>query len=215
MLILHTIPESLYCAKTRILLRYKGLKWAEVQPPGGYGSEEYKIHIPSGNLPASIDGDLKLADSEAIAEYLEENFPIPCALPKKIKIRAKVRELSRFHDTRLEPIVRKLFRIFEGAELVTNQIKAIDMQLNKRLNQLDQMLQDYLPLGYSNLCFANCGYAITFLWVEKLAQYIDLDLKFGENISTHKRHMETLPSIQEELLSYTPILEKFLAAEFS
>ena len=71
MLRVYSIPVSLYCAKLRILLRHKGLDWEEVMPPGCYGSDEYKRIVPSGNLPALVDNDLMLGDSEAIAEYLQ------------------------------------------------------------------------------------------------------------------------------------------------
>ena len=68
MLTVFTVPVSLYCAKLRIVLRHKKLEWREELPPGGYGSDAYKQIVPSGNLPALRDGDLLIADSEAIAE---------------------------------------------------------------------------------------------------------------------------------------------------
>ena len=94
MLTVYAIPLSLYCAKIRILLRHKALEWREIPPPGGYGSDEYKQIVPSGNLPALIDGDLMLADSEVIAEYLNEVFPDPPMLPADNHRRAKARERS-------------------------------------------------------------------------------------------------------------------------
>ena len=109
MLTVYAIPVSLYCAKLRILLRHKKLAWQELPPPGGYGSDEYKKIVASGNLPALLDGELMIADSEAIAEYLNEKFPDAPMLPVEIDKRARVRERSRFHDTRLEPEVRILF----------------------------------------------------------------------------------------------------------
>ena len=111
MLKIYSVPISLYCAKLRIVLRNKELEWEELPPPGGYGSDEYKKIVPSGNLPALIDGQLLIADSEAIAEYLEEMHPSPAMLPAEPDLRAKTREIGRFHDTRLEPELRKLFKI--------------------------------------------------------------------------------------------------------
>jgi glutathione S-transferase len=105
----YAIPASLYCAKTRICLRHKHLIWTELPPPGGFGSDVYTSHIPSGTLPGLIDGETTLGDSEAIAEYLEEAYPSFPMLPKTINDRAKIRELSQFHDTRLEPCIRALF----------------------------------------------------------------------------------------------------------
>ena len=81
MLAIYSVPISLYCAKLRIVLRHKKLEWNEQAPPGGYGSDEYKTVVASGNLPALVDGSLVIADSEAIAEYLEEKYPVPAMLP--------------------------------------------------------------------------------------------------------------------------------------
>ena len=49
MLTMYAIPPSLYCAKLRILLRFKGLEWTEIPPPGGYGSAEYRALVPAGS----------------------------------------------------------------------------------------------------------------------------------------------------------------------
>ena len=75
MITLYNVPVSSYGAKVRIILAHKGIEWTELAPPDGYGSPAYRAVIPSGTVPAIIDGDLKLADSEAIAEYLDELVP--------------------------------------------------------------------------------------------------------------------------------------------
>ena len=41
-------------------------------PPDGYGSEVYRAIIPAGTIPAIDQDGFRLADSEAIAEYLDE-----------------------------------------------------------------------------------------------------------------------------------------------
>ena len=109
MLILHAVPVSLYSAKLRLVLRAKGLAWDERPPDGGYGSAEWLARIPSGNLPVPVHDRLTIADSEAAAEYLEEVFPDPPLLPADPALRAHMRMRGRFHDTRLEPELRRLF----------------------------------------------------------------------------------------------------------
>ncbi|MCH1474257.1 MAG: glutathione S-transferase family protein, partial [Alphaproteobacteria bacterium] len=104
MITLYNVPVSSYGAKVRIILAHKRIEWTELAPPDGYGSAAYRAVIPSGTVPAIIDGDLKLADSEAIAEYLDEAHPTPAMMPEDAAARAHAREISRFHDTRLEPI---------------------------------------------------------------------------------------------------------------
>ena len=92
MITLYNVPVSSYGAKVRIILVHKGIEWTELAPPDGYGSSAYRAIIPSGTVPAIIDGDLKLADSEAIAEYLDEHVPAPPMMPADPESRARARE---------------------------------------------------------------------------------------------------------------------------
>ncbi|WP_420547796.1 glutathione S-transferase family protein [Curvivirga sp.] len=214
MLKLYAIPESLYCAKTRILLRHKNLEWEEILPPGGYGSDEYKTYIPSGNLPALKVDDFTLADSEAIAEYLEQQYPSPACLPSHIRNQAKVRELSRFHDTRLEPCVREFFGIFNGEKLEIPKIQQITQKLNLLVHQLDQLLNEYMSFHNGSLTLADCGFPITFLWVKKLEPYLGIRVPLPPSIQNYLSMAYSIPAVQAELNSYQPILEQFLAEEF-
>jgi len=138
MLTVYTTSESLYCAKLRVLLRHKGAKWQESEPEGGCGSEAYRKLIPSGTMPALVDGSLVIADSEAIAEYLNEKIPTPNMLPADPAARAKCRERSRFHDTRLEPEVRKLFAHIAPGARDTNGVANQNEVLNLRLQELSR-----------------------------------------------------------------------------
>ena len=110
----YTTPVSNFAAKVEIALRLKGVAFAAVPPPGGYGSAAYKAIVPAGTVPAIVhqmcSGDgLVLSESETIVEYLEEAFPEPPLLPEGAAARARCRQLARFHDTRLEPPLRALF----------------------------------------------------------------------------------------------------------
>lgn len=212
MLTLYAVPVSLYCAKTRILLRHKRLRWDEVAPPGGYGSDTYKEIVASGNLPALVDGDLLIADSEAIAEYLEERYPAPSALPDDPADRARVRELSRFHDTRLEPELRKLFPHIrpdrQDRELSRQQGEA----LNARLGQLARLL-DSRPAAGTALTLGDCGYPVTFLWMASLDPILGLDLVWPDAVTAYRDRVEALPAAAGELAEYQPRLLDWLAQQ--
>lgn len=131
MLTLYSIPHSLYCCKTRVLLRAKGLTWEECAPPGGATSPGYRALFPFGNLPGIVDDGFALSDSEAIAEYIEETRPLPALLPVAAQARARVREKSRFHDTRLEPALRGLFPLVANPDpaAVTLAMTALNPRL--------------------------------------------------------------------------------------
>lgn len=212
MLIIYSIPLSLYCAKLRILLRHKNLQWKEILPPGGYGSGEYKKIIPSGNLPALVDGDLILADSEAIAEYLNEKHPQPPMLPEDIKLRAKTREQSRFHDTRLEPELRKLFPFIDETkrnnEIIRNQSELITL----RLNQFSQLLNNYHSID-SQLTLGDCGFAITLVWIEALTPKLDLKIEWPDAIIQYKKNLTQHQAVSDELTSYRPYLDEWLDSQ--
>ncbi|MEP2556189.1 MAG: glutathione S-transferase family protein, partial [Rhizobiaceae bacterium] len=167
MLTIYAVPISLYCAKLRIVLRHKQLEWTEVPPPGGYGSKEYKALVPAGSLPALDHDGFLIGDSEAIAEYLNETFPIPDMLDGSAQKRAKIRELSRFHDTRWEPSVRALFPL-----IATANRDEVTLQQNwaAMVNRLEQMTP-LLPDHAGDLTLADCGLVITGLWVKELAAH--------------------------------------------
>lgn len=208
MLRLYAIPESLYAAKLRIVLRHKGLAWEEVLPPGGYGSDEYRRHVPSGNIPALVDGDLLLADSEAIAEYLDERHPEPAMLPGDAAARARVRERGRFHDTRLEPALRALFPHLPPrsppADLAARQGAA----LTARLAQLAQMLG---PADGTRLTLGDCGLPVTFAWMEALDGPMGLGLTWPDAVTAYRTRVLAQPAVAAEMAAYLPALRAFLA----
>ena len=206
MLKVYAVPISLYCAKLRILLRHKSLDWQEELPPGGYGSAAYREVVPSGNLPALVDGALLIADSETIAEYLNEKFPEPAMLPANIEARAKVRELSRFHDTRLEPALRALFPEVPEAKREPRNLNTKTEALSHRMHQL-AMLVDGAP---RDLSLADCGFAISFTWISMLEAHLGLDVPWPTSVTAYQGWLEQCPAVATELADYRPKLETWL-----
>lgn len=208
MLTIYAIPVSLYCAKLRILLRHKQLQWREVPPPGGYGSDEYKQIIPSGNLPALVDGNLTLADSEAIAEYLNELHPNPSMLPKDLAQRAKIRELSRFHDTRLEPELRALFpHIYPDNRnplVAAKQSQSLTLRLQQLATMLGSLERN------DDLTLADCGFPISFEWIEALIPILSLEIDWPDAITAYRGYLNHHPTVAAELADYRPKISNFL-----
>jgi len=208
MLKVYAVPVSLYCAKLRIVLRHKQLEWEEIPPPGGYGSEEYKALVPGGSLPALEHDGLLLSDSEAIAEYLNEAFPEPDMLPGGAAGRTKIRELSRFHDTRLEPALRKLFRFIGNTGKPDQQVADIWAELKERLTQIE----DLLPQSRPQLTLGDCGIPITCCWIDALSKHFGYEAGIGSRMKTYLALLSGHKAVKDELAAYRPRLEEWLAS---
>lgn len=214
MLLLYATDHSLYCAKTRILLRHKGLEWTEEPPVGGGGSDAYKQIVPSGNLPALVDGDLVLSDSEAIAEYLEEAYPDIRMLPDELDARAKARERSRFHDTRLEPALRALFPIVKAGGGTAEQIDAATDGVTARLNQLALMLDD--PLARTGMfTLGDCGNPVTFDWIDAICGGLKAHIEWPEQVIAYRQWLDTIPAVTTEMELRHPIMSEWVTSRLS
>ena len=202
MLTIYSTPESLYCSKLRILLRHKQAQWQEITPDGGCGSKQYRDMIPSGTMPAMIDGDLVIADSEAIAEYLNEKIPHPAMLPESLTSRAKCRERSRFHDTRLEPEVRVLFPHIgpdqAGSEVSVRQSE----MLSDRLAELSKLLESDETLDLNRLTLGDCGFPISFAWIDALIPAMGLQIDWPKAVQAYRVKIESHAAVSDELRQY-------------
>lgn len=210
MLTIYSTPESLYCAKLRILLRHKQARWRELEPEGGCGSADYRQLIPSGTMPALIDGGLVIADSEAIAEYLNETIVEPAMLPDDPCARAKCRERSRFHDTRLEPEVRKLFPHIAAATRDTSIVKVQAEIIGTRLQELSRLLASDEHLDPQALSLGDCGFPVCFAWIDAFVPILGFDLDWPENLCEYRAGIEAHAAVATELAAYAPGMVRWL-----
>jgi glutathione S-transferase len=75
-----------------------------------FGDERFTQISPLRRIPVLLDGDLAIADSSVIAQYLEETHPEPSVLPRAPAERARARFIEEFADTRMADVF--LWRCF-------------------------------------------------------------------------------------------------------
>lgn len=209
MLTIYSVPVASYCAKLRIVLRNKNIIFNELPPPGGYGSNEYRRIIPSGNLPAMIHNGFMLSDSESIAEYLDEFFPSIPMMPSTIKLRAKAREFSRSHDTRLEPAVRKLYPEVEFSTRNIESVELTGFEISKQLAALALLLSKN-PIDADKLWICDCGFAVTFAWIKAFENSLGLTVDWPDEVKQYDLRLLGFKVVSDELSAYLPAMNKYL-----
>jgi glutathione S-transferase len=110
---LFTHPLSPYSAKVRVALAEKALHYDEVSLPITRNAvldkpAELLAINPRGQVPALVDGDVRLYDSTVINEYLESRYPEPALLPADLPARARARQLEDHGDWLLAGCVGEL-----------------------------------------------------------------------------------------------------------
>jgi glutathione S-transferase len=107
-IILYEHPLSPYAQKCKIALGEKGIAFEAKVPQafgtGATGDQGFIAQNPRHEVPALVDGDLRIFDSTIILEYLEDKWPEPPLLPKDPAERARLRMLEDVMDTQYEAI---------------------------------------------------------------------------------------------------------------
>jgi glutathione S-transferase/maleylpyruvate isomerase len=209
MLTIYSVPVAVYCAKLRIMLRYKSIPFEQLPPPGGYGSDEYRAIVPSGNLPAMIHDGFMLSDSEAIAEYLEETFLDMPMLPNTVKLRAKAREFSRSHDTRLEPAVRAIYPQVAYLTRDAGAVQIGGLTISKHLSSLALLLEKN-PLDTNKLWLCDCGFTVTFAWIRAFQDAVNLPVEWPQIVTDYETRLKEFEVVSGELEAYRPAMDAYL-----
>jgi maleylacetoacetate isomerase len=103
---LYTYYRSQASFRVRIALNLKGIAREDSflhLEKGDQFDAAYRAINPQMVVPTLIDGDIKLYQSLAILEYLDEAYPEPPLLPSDPLARAWVRGLALINAARLAP----------------------------------------------------------------------------------------------------------------
>jgi len=98
---LHQFRHSAFCEKVRLVLAVKRLPYTVVEVTPGLGQLALFRLSGQRQVPVLVDGPEVIADSSAIAQYLEANNPSPALLPADPGERARVLLLEDWADTAL------------------------------------------------------------------------------------------------------------------
>ncbi|WP_068826496.1 glutathione S-transferase family protein [Pseudomonas sp. BMS12] len=149
-LIVYGAPLSPFVRKLRLCLLEKGLDYQlEIITP--FGQPDWYCELnPLGRIPAFRDGDLTLADSSVICQYLEEQYPQCQPLfGHSAAHKAQIRWLEKYADYELVPLCT--FGVFRNRLLkpMLGQVcdeeivlSALNDKLPRHFDYLEQYLGD-------------------------------------------------------------------------
>ncbi|MGO9607987.1 MAG: glutathione S-transferase family protein [Candidatus Binataceae bacterium] len=103
-------PLSPYVRKVLVVLDLKGIPY-EIDPIVPFsGNDRFSRISPVRRIPVLIDGEIALADSSVVCQYLEDRYPEPMLYPAGVVDRARARWLEEYADSRMgEVFIWRLF----------------------------------------------------------------------------------------------------------
>ncbi|NEP62194.1 MAG: glutathione S-transferase family protein [Symploca sp. SIO2G7] len=107
MMELHQFEASHYCEKVRLILDYKQLPYKTVEVTPGVGQVELYRLSGQRQVPVLKDGATVVADSSAIATYLDETYPERPIMPADGAMRGLCLMLEDWADESLGLNARK------------------------------------------------------------------------------------------------------------
>ncbi|THD78863.1 MAG: glutathione S-transferase family protein [Phenylobacterium sp.] len=163
-LILYEHPLSPYAQKVKIAMREKRLVFETRLPQGmgaGGAAGPFVEASPRAEVPALVDGEVRVFDSSIILEYLEDAYPAEALRPHAPEERARVRMLEEVMDTHFEAITWGLselswFKRAEGAKAeeiraaAARQLAGFQAWLDRQLG--DRPWFNGSTFGWGDLC---------------------------------------------------------------
>lgn len=210
-------PLSPFVRKVRLLLAEKGLDYQlEVVAPFHQPDWFFEIS-PLGRIPGFKDGDLTLADSSVIGQYIEEQYPeAPALYGDTAAEKARIRWLEKYADYELAPLTT--FAVFLNRALNPTMGKACNEEavqktltekLPKHFDYLEKVLDGGDYLVGNRLSAADLAFACQLINMQHGRE--SLDATRWPGLAALQARLCQRDSIQAVLPDECRVLEKLLA----
>ena len=184
---------SNYHNKLRIALLEKGVAFEEDPGCSPSQKDEFLARSPIGKVPfLELEDGRRLAESEVIAEYLEEAYPQKPLLPKDPYERAKVRELITFMELHLELVARRLYgQVFFKRDVSEEVKQSAQKDLAKGIRAFKTLVRFDPYIAGKALTLADCA-AFVHLPLVSLATKHAFGRDFLEEMPQVKPYLKML-----------------------
>ena len=224
---LYGISLGPYVRKVAVVLRLKELAFESVPVmPGSDENPAFKAISPLLKVPAFSDGDLGLADSSVICEYLEDVYPEVAVYPSDPLEKSRARWLEEYADTKVVGVCGPgIFfqRVIKPGLMDTPADEAlvtanIDNDMPPVLNYLEAQIneligdrcngtaeQSYL---FGEVSVADIAIATQFLNAHYAG--FDVDEKHWPALASYLQRVWAQPAFVEEVTQALPAMEDLL-----
>jgi glutathione S-transferase len=184
---------SNYHNKVRLALLEKGVAFEEDASCRPSQNEEFLARSPMGKVPfVELDGGVRLVESQAICEYLEDAYPQKPLYPRDPLARAKVRELIIVVELHLELVARRLYRQAFFGGTISDEMKAMtEKDLGKGVRALGRLVKFSPYIAGADLTLADCA-AFVHLPLVTLSTKIIYGRDFLEGMAQVKPYLKML-----------------------
>lgn len=209
---LYHLPVSLYSFKVRLGLALMDVDVELAEPPGGsYRSPEFRAINPAGTVPTLVDGEFWLAESDAILGYVEALGAPVRLTPADPRRAARAAMLSRWHDLRLEPALRRLFAHVAPETRDPAAVAAADDLLTASLALIEAAADPDGPfLAGPAPSVADCGCTATLIWFDALKAPLGLTATPGPRLRGAVAALAEEPRTAAPVARYRGLVEDWV-----
>jgi glutathione S-transferase len=167
---------SPYSARVRMQIYAKGIGDIALERPATFGMPEFRQQFPIGRIPVlDLGGGDTIAESEVIAEYLEEIYPEPSMLGATPRETAHIRTIARIGDIYL---MNNMFMLSAQSRAATRNQGIVDLlggQVVRNIKALDKLIGTDGFACCGRLTMADCALVPGLFLVENVLPSVGVD----------------------------------------
>ncbi len=205
---LYHLPLSPFCRKVRLVLAEKKIE-VELQEERFWEERMDFLRLnPAGKVPVLRIDNHVLAESSAIAEYLDEVYPDPPLLPKTAPERAEARRLACWFDDKFhhEVTVNLLYervykRLMKTGHPESEKIKAGAKNIKYHIDYIGWLMEGRRWLAGDQLSIADFAAAAQLSALDYIG---DVDWARSEPMKDWYSKLKSRPAFRSILADLLP-----------